>query len=621
MINTITINASTCSAVLSPLWQYDYGQYLKIEGIDLPASFEVDFATIDQSSSVTMLGEDGQVKVPDDMLDEGVDITAYIYLHSDETDGYTEYVIQIPVISRPDRTEETPTPQEQTLIEQAIVVLNHAVEQTGQDVEAAQQAAEDAEAALHEFTEVTAIATTLPEGSAATADYDSGVLTFGIPTGATGATGPQGPQGIQGPIGPQGPTGPQGATGATGPTGPQGPKGDTGATGPQGPQGETGPQGPEGPQGPKGDKGDTGVVDASAIWPYLPTDTASGSIASFPDGADGVEVKTATVQINPKQAGTGDPSPDNIRPITGWDEVTVNVTGFNVWDEEWEIGIFNSDGVWVPGTAGYVGAKNYIPVVGGVTYRYVSPANMNLHIYDADKVQLSDISVAAGGTFTTPDNARYVRFREFTAYGTTYNNNISINYPATDTSYHAYDGTTYPLTLPSTVYGGTLTYDGDGVWTVTSNMAIVDLGTLGWSVYPLASNCFKALLSGGKATRTNYSADGVCSSYAKADYVTTLRDTDKTFGIGYANLSMSDCYVAVHDSSYSDAAAFKTAIDGVQLVYELATPTTYTVTTEQVVTLLGQNNFWADSGDISVEYRADIQKYILKIVAAALNAQ
>ena len=41
-------------------------------------------------------------------------------------------------------------------------------------------------------------------------------------------------------------------------------------------------------------------------------------IASFDDGADDVPVKKLVVDIEPVQSGTGDPSPDNIRPITGW---------------------------------------------------------------------------------------------------------------------------------------------------------------------------------------------------------------------------------------------------------------------------------------------------------------
>lgn len=89
---------------------------------------------------------------------------------------------------------------------------------------------------------MTAEAETLPEGSEATAAWDgeTGVLSFGIPVGATGARGPQGPQGVQGIQGIQGERGPKGDTGATGATGPTGPQG------PRGPQGETGPAGPQG---------------------------------------------------------------------------------------------------------------------------------------------------------------------------------------------------------------------------------------------------------------------------------------------------------------------------------------------------------------------------------------
>lgn len=54
---------------------------------------------------------------------------------------------------------------------------------------------------LNARTVTSATATTLAEGSEATASYSNGVLTFGIPVGDTGPTGPQGIQGIQGETG------------------------------------------------------------------------------------------------------------------------------------------------------------------------------------------------------------------------------------------------------------------------------------------------------------------------------------------------------------------------------------------------------------------------------------
>ena len=81
------------------------------------------------------------------------------------------------------------------------------------------------------------------EWDADTASYtDTGVSAQGPagPAGATGPageTGPQGPKGDTGDTGPQGPQGPKGETGDIGPTGPAGPTGETGETGPQGPAG------------------------------------------------------------------------------------------------------------------------------------------------------------------------------------------------------------------------------------------------------------------------------------------------------------------------------------------------------------------------------------------------
>ena len=117
-----------------------------------------------------------------------------------------------------------------------------------------------AEDAVEEIQSITAEAETLPAGSEATASYDDGKLTFGIPAGPQGERGATGAQGETGATGPQGPKGDTGATGATGPKGDKGDKGDTGATGPKGDTGPQGPKGDKGDTGPQGLKGDTGAT-------------------------------------------------------------------------------------------------------------------------------------------------------------------------------------------------------------------------------------------------------------------------------------------------------------------------------------------------------------------------
>lgn len=140
IVNAV-FDGSRRKAIACPLFQYDYGQILKISGIELPASYQVHFSnTEDAGVSKTMLGDADGVQIPDEYLLTGEYIYAFIFLHEGEDDGETEYVIEIPVIRRPVPSEETPTPAEQSLIDQLLEQLN-------QGVEAAEAAADQAGAA------------------------------------------------------------------------------------------------------------------------------------------------------------------------------------------------------------------------------------------------------------------------------------------------------------------------------------------------------------------------------------------------------------------------------------------------------------------------------------------
>ena len=53
------------------------------------------------------------------------------------------------------------------------------------------------------------------------------------------------------------------------------------------------------------------------------------------------------------------------------------------------------------------------------------------------------------------------------------------------------------------------------------------------------------------------------------------------------------------------------------MVYELASPVTYQLTPRRVVSLPGRNTFWADCGDVTVEYGAFLQAIQQEIEALA----
>lgn len=130
-------------AVTTSAFRANYGMKLRFSGIDLPTAFECDFSNYDVSGkdSVTAIGQNNEVQIPDDLWDSGLNIYAYVYLHPTDNSGVTVYTVTIPVLGRPNRTDETPTPHEQTVIEQAISALNDAVEQTAADVASADASA------------------------------------------------------------------------------------------------------------------------------------------------------------------------------------------------------------------------------------------------------------------------------------------------------------------------------------------------------------------------------------------------------------------------------------------------------------------------------------------------
>ena len=221
-------------------------------------------------------------------------------------------------------------------------------------------------------------------------------------------------------------------------------------------------------------------------------DTASGDIASFPDGADGLPVKDLTVAIEPVQSGTGDPSPTNVRPISGR-------TGCNI---------------------SHSGADTSDPTVIPISWQS-----------EAGTVYGGTLDVTTG--VLTVDRAFDSRkWSEYTTVSTGTNTTQKRFYPASEMQ---------------------------GVReTIICNLA---------SYIP------------------NYSADQTLVSMTTAGvavYVRLPNGTDEN--------------------------------TVVEVCYKLAQPTTVTLTATKVLTLLGQNNVWSDTGAVlNCEYPADTKLYIQKI--------
>lgn len=113
-----------------PVYQYDYGLELQINGLKIPETFEIHFCNEGDSKTKNVIGENNSVLVPDEYLITGKNVLAYLYLHSGENDGETVTLIKIPVRSRETPSDGEITPQEHSTISDAIAALNVAVERT-----------------------------------------------------------------------------------------------------------------------------------------------------------------------------------------------------------------------------------------------------------------------------------------------------------------------------------------------------------------------------------------------------------------------------------------------------------------------------------------------------------
>ena len=309
----------------------------------------------------------------------------------------------------------------------------------------------------------------------------------------------------------------------------------------------------------------------------------------------------------------------NICPISGHTEVNVTRTGKNLLSGIYAGQISSTTGQESTGTLPICAPIKVKPSTAYTLSPTATNGAVRFFEYDANgnfiKTATASGTAITGGykvTYTTSATTAYLRFQS-TATIIPFDGSYQLEEGSTATAYEPF-GTVYPISLGQTVYGGTLNVT-TGVLTI--DRAMVDLGELTWNkISPrfysafstTAANCPKA-----PENDSSYVANAICSQYSVTNRL-HIEAVNNSFSIHNAGAST---YLTIVDSRYTsgDAAAFKTAMSGVQLVYELATPTTVQLTPTEVTTLLGQNNIWADTGDITeVTIRCDTALYIQKLV-------
>lgn len=545
-------------------------------------------------------------------------------------------------------TEDGTTPEPGTPAWQQLVDAVHtdatAAEQAKTDAQnAAQQAGASAGAAA---TSAANAGQSAQQAADSLQELKNGIAAgdFKGDKGDPGPIGPVGPQGETGPQGPMGATGAIGPQGKTGPRGEQGPQGIQGERGPQGEQGQKGDTGDTGPQGPKGDPGPAGKdgtqIDDTTVGPDAwsskhivdmlcpPIEEAGNPVQCYPVSGYPLWV---TASWEPTQEGSGDPSPDNIRPISGRDSVKVERCGENLLN---------------PKENAY---KIYTPY--GLTIAYIGD----------NKVHLSGTYKEDGGSFVILDTQQKLLAgkglkitgftvegtkQKYTLYGLRTKDKTAIAMQAqfakgdvidmtvavvvsgsyAPTTYAPYTGQTATLTLPRTIYGGTVdavTGDGQETWKPVT----LD-GTENWEAQQtsIPGKFGFTLEMPGIATPEGPGIKGdiVCNQYPAV----TANDTYRCKN-GISVEAQKNYYFRIYNDTHagetadewkSYLAAQYAAGTPVQIAYKMATPEPFTATGAQPIPALsGVNTVMTDADALTVTGRADPIKRITDLEDAVAS--
>lgn len=269
-------------------------------------------------------------------------------------------------------------------------------------------------------------------------------------------------------------------------------------------------------------------------------------------------------------------------------EATSHVTvGFNQWDEVWEIGGINNITGQPLESSDRIRSKNFCPCFPRTNYYgKIGTTGVSLYIwwYDASQNFIRGDSIT-NVLRTFPANAYYFKLSTYGGGYNSYQNDICVNIPKTtgtpkNGDYVPYVKHTTPLGsvtlrgILKTDENGNLYYDGDTYeWdgTVNRRFAEVDLGSLSWNKVNTSTGHWRfgvsiASMKGTGDNSTKFKC--VCTKYLG------ITPNESYTGVTGITANGADGALFVCDESYSDAAAFKTAMSGVMLVYEMVSATT-----------------------------------------------
>ncbi len=333
--------------------------------------------------------------------------------------------------------------------------------------------------------------------------------------------------------------------------------------------------------------------------------TYTGSPAAF-EAEEFDRITALTASITMSQSGTGDPTPENIRPVRGYTEAVFYSSSENV------AGLFEIEQGAISSGAdssnrNYLRSKNYVFLKAGTYYAdwdsALTGAQMMLIYYSSPSVSgwIGNFGwhSARGAHVVTEDC--YVRLTFRKSGGTVVLGDISdlrIKLGEPPGAFKAADARSYSLSwadTEGTVYGGTLDAL-TGLLTVTH--VGVDLGDLSWTAGASGEFMYSSGIADSvlRPSSNNTTADIRCSHLTPKG----ANQADSSSDGAAVGIVTNGNIRARFDNFPSTPADFKLAVKGWLLVYALAIPRTRSLSPLQISVLIGENLLWSDTGNLSV---------------------
>ena len=301
------------------------------------------------------------------------------------------------------------------------------------------------------------------------------------------------------------------------------------------------------------------------------------------------EVTGIKVTMNPIQSGTGDPSPTNIRPISGRTEVSVKRTGKNLFDKN-----AITDGSWLSTTTGEIETSSsttnyvvsdFIPVLANKPIYIPASSSARRWFYDSNKNPVTYLN-NSGNQAYTPTNSGYIRI---TINKTQISlDTYQVEQGSTATAYEPYTAETHTKEFGQTVYGGN--YDAlSGKLSITHILVNLD----GNSWFNTTGQVFSKEIS----------------SYGNVVNFSAIFEQFKKVNKPYASMLEGEAFVYYNfvsiciPSVYANVGEYVSANGNSKLAYQLATPTTIETSEEEITLLKGTNVLSTDGDSIELKYK------------------